>query len=177
MKLNRKHVVTGLAAAGLAAGALTVGGVAFGSTGPDLTSVASASATASPGPGTGSYGGMHGMWAGQQPVMTAAADYLGLTLPQLRAQLYSGQSLADLASARGKSVSGLKDAILAAMTSRINADTALSPQQKAAMISQAESHLDTMITMDMGHMGGPGAGEGMGPHMTGTGSPMGGMWQ
>ena len=112
------------------------------------------------------------MWSGQQPVMTAAADYLSLSLGQLRTQLQPGHSLADIARAQGKPVSGLKDAILAAMTSRINADTALTAQQKAAMISQVKSHLDTMINLDMDQM----PGTGMGSHMTGTGSPMGGMW-
>ena len=103
------------------------------------------------GPGAGNFGGMYGMWTGQQPVMTAAADYLGLSLTQLRTQLHAGNSLADIAKAQGKPVSGLKDAILAAMTSRINADTALTAQQKAAMISQVKSHLDTMVNMDMDH--------------------------
>lgn len=173
MKLNGKHVVTGLAAAGLLAGALTAGGVALASTGPAPASVASASATPSYGPGTGNCGGV---WSGQQPVMQAAADYLGLSLTQLRTQLHSGKSLADIARAQGKPVSGLKDAILAAVTSRINADTALTAQQKAAMISQARSHLDTMINTDMDHMPGTGMRAGMGSHMTGTGSPMGGMW-
>ncbi len=182
MKLNGKHMVTGLAAAGLAAGALTAGGVALASTGPApasaasasaaSASAASASATPSYGPGTGHCGGMSGIWSGQQPVMRAAADYLGLSLTQLRAQLHSGNSLAGIARAQGKPASGLKDAILAAMTSRINASTALTAQQKAAMINQVKSHLDTMINMDMDHM----PGTGMGSHMTGTGSPMGGMW-
>jgi len=177
MKLTRKHVVTGLAAAALAAGVLTAGGVALASTGPAPTSAISASATPSYGPGTGNCGGMYGMWSGQQPVMTAAADYLGLSLTQLRTQLQSGHSLADIARAQGKPVSGLKDAILAAMTSRINADTALTAQQKAAMISQVKSHLDTMINMDMDHGTGAGMGADMGSRMTGTGSPMGGMWR
>ena len=165
MKLTRKHVLTGLAAAGLTAGALTAGGVALASTGSAPTSAISASATPSYGPDTGVRGGMYGMWSGQQPVMTAAADYLGLSLTQLRTQLHAGTSLADIAQAQGKPVSGLKDAILAGMTSRINADTALTAQQRAAMISQVKSRLDTMINMDMGS------------HMTGTGSPMGGMSQ
>jgi hypothetical protein len=173
MKLTRKHIVTGLAAAALAAGVLTAGGVALASTGPAPASATSASATPSHGPGSGSCGGMYGMWSGQQPVMTAAADYLGLTLTQLRTQMHSGTSLADIATAQGKPVSGLKDAILAAMTSRINTDTALTAQQRAAMISQVNSHLDTMINMDMDHL--PGTGAGMGSHMTRTGSPMGGM--
>ena len=177
MKATRKHVLTGLAAAGLLAGALTAGGVAFASTGSAPISATSASATPSYGPGTGNCGGRYGMQAGQQAVMTAAADYLGLSLTQLRTQLHSGTSLADIATAQGKPVSGLKDAILAAMTSRINANTALTAQQKAARISQVKSHLDTMINMDMDHMPGAGMGTGMGSHMSGTGSPMGGMWQ
>jgi len=173
MKLTRKHVVTGLAAAALAAGALTGGGVALASTGTAPASAASAAAP-SYGPGTGNCGGVYGTWSGQQPVMAAAADYLGMSLTQLRTQLHSGTSLADIAEAQGKPVSGLKDAILAAMTSRINADTALTAQQRAAMISQVKSHLDTMINtdMDMDHL----PGTGMGSHMDGTGSPMGGMW-
>ena len=42
------------------------------------------------------------------------------------------------------------------------------------MINQVKSHLDTMINtdMDMDHL----PGTGMGSHMDGTGSPMGGMW-
>lgn len=127
------------------------------------------------GPGTGNCGGMYGMQAGQQPVMTAAADYLGLSLAQLRERLHSGTSLAGIATARGKQVSGLEDAILAAMTSRINANAALTAQQKAAMISQVKSHLDTMVNVDMDMDHQPGTG--MGWHMTGTGSLMGGMWQ
>jgi hypothetical protein len=113
------------------------------------------------------------MQAGQQPVMTAAADYLGLSLTQLRTQLHPGTSLADIAKAQGKPVSGLKDAILAAMTSRINANTALTAQQKAAMIDQVNSRLDAMINVDMDHV----PGSGMGWHMAGPGSPMGGMRQ
>ena len=114
---------------------------------------------------------MGGMWSGQQPAVKAAADYLGLYLTQLHTQLRSGNSLADIAKAQGKTVPGLKNALLAAMTSRINANTALTTQQRAAMISQAKDHLETMINMDMAHS----PGTGMGSHMTGTDSPMGGM--
>ena len=171
MKLTRKHVVAGLAAAGLVAAAFTGGSVALASAPPAPALAASASTTPSYGPGTGNRDGMHGMWSGQQPVMTAAADYLGLSLTQLRTQLQSGNSLADNATAQGKSVPGLKNALLAAMTSRISANTALTAQQMAAMISQAKGHLDTMINMDMPHS----PGTGMGSHMTGTDSPMGGM--
>jgi hypothetical protein len=176
MKLNRKRVVTGLAATGLVVGVLAAGGVALASTGATPTPATSTSAGPSYGPGTGHFSGMdgmHGMWSGQQPVMRAAADYLGLSLTQLHTQLQSGKSLADLAAAPGKTVSGLKDAILAAITSRINASTALTAEQKAVMLSHVKSHLDMMINMDMPHS--PGAG--LGSHMTGTGPPMGGIWR
>ena len=174
MKPNRKRVVTGLVATGLAAGALAGGGVALASTGAAPAPATSTPASPSYGPGSGHFGGMDGMggmWSAQEPVIEAAADYLGLSLAQLRGQLRSGNSLADIAEAQGKTVPGLKDALLAAMTSRISANTALTAPQRAAMISQAKDHLDTMINMDMPHP----AGTGMGSHMTGTGSPMGGM--
>jgi hypothetical protein len=89
MKLTTKHVVTGLAAAGLMAGALTAGGVALASTGSAPSFATSAPATSSYGPGAGNCG-TQGMRSGRQPVMTAVADYLGLSLTQLRTQLRSG---------------------------------------------------------------------------------------
>ena len=174
MKLNRKRMVTGLVATGLAAGTLAGGGAALASTGAAPAPATSTSASPSYGPGSGHFGSMDGtggMWSGQQPVMTAAADYLGLSPAQLRTQLHSGNSLADIATAQGKTVPGLKNALLAAMTSRISANTTLTAQQKAATISQAKDHLDTMINTDMPHS----PGTGMGSHMTGTDSPMGGM--
>lgn len=175
MKRNRKRVVAGLVTTGLVAGALAGGGVALASTGARPAPGTSTSAGAPHGPGAGYFAGMHGMhgmWSGQQPVMTAAADYLGLSLAQLRTQLQEGNSLADIAKAQGKTVAGLKDALLAAVTSRINANTALSAQQKAAVISEVKEHLDAMINADM--PGSPGAR--MGWHMTGRGWPMGGTW-
>ena len=111
--------------------------------------------------------GTYGMWSGQQRVMQAAAGYLGLSQAQLRVQLQSGKSLADVAKSQGKRVSGLKDTILAAMTSRINANTTLTADQKAAMLSHMSSHLGAIINMDM-----PGMG------MSGTNWPSGmGMWR
>jgi hypothetical protein len=164
MKLTRRHVVTGIAAAGLVVGGLTAGGAALASGGPAPALAATASATPSHGPGTGYCGG-YGMQAGQQPVMTAAAGYLGLSLTQLRAQLHAGSSLADVARAQGKPVPGLKNAIQAAMTSRINANTALTAQQRTALIDQVKSHLDAIINMD--HEPGAGLWWGLGPHMAG----------
>jgi hypothetical protein len=158
MKLTRSRVVSGLAAGGLAAAALAGGGVALASTGTAPAPATSASSAPSWGGCAGQFGGMHGMWSGQQPVMKAAADYLGLSQDQIWAQLQSGKSLADVAKAQGKPVSGLKATILAAMTSRINANTTLTADQKAAMLSHLNSHLDAMINIDMDIDHSPGMG-------------------
>lgn len=172
MNRNRKRLLAGLAATGVLAGGLTAGGVALASTGPAPAAAAATAATPAGGPCHGGPVGMHGMWSGRQPAMTAAADYLGLTQAQLHAQLQSGKSLADLAKARGKSVSGLENAILTAMTSWINSSTTLSATQKAAMISQLKSHLGTMVNDTF--PGGPGMHRGDSPDWD-HGSPMGGM--
>ncbi len=174
MKLNRKHVVTGLVATGLVAGALAGGGAALAATGPAPAPATSATAEPFHGMGASHFGGMHGMRSGQQPGLAAAATYLGLAQAQLRDQLRAGKSLTDVAVAQGKPVSGLKDAILAAMTSHINASSALTADQKAAMLSQMKSHLDAMASMTYP------SGEGMsrmGSPMSGMGSSMSGMSQ
>ena len=44
--------------------------------------------------------------------LSAAANYLGLSVPQLLQKLANGQSLADVAKAQDKPVDGLKKAIL-----------------------------------------------------------------
>ena len=147
MNMNRKHVLAGLAATGILAGAAAGGGVALASARTPATTATTAAATAAQ-PAFGwcdGPGGMHGMRYGQQAVLTAAADYLGVSQTQLVSQLQAGKSLADVATAQGKSVAGLKDAILAAMTSRINASTGLSAAQKADRISEVNSHLDAMV--------------------------------
>ncbi len=141
MNINRKHMVAGLAATGILAGAIAGGGVALASARAPATATAAQPAFGwCDGPG-----GMHGMRYGQQTALTAAADYLGVSQTQLVSQLQAGKSLADVATAQGKSVAGLKDAILAAMTSRINASTGLSTAQKAEQISEVKSHLDAMV--------------------------------
>lgn len=161
MKLNQKHLATGLVAGTLAAAALAGGGVAVAAASGAPAPAASASAGPSAGY-TGDFAGMSGMWSGQQPVLGAAAAYLGLSQAQLRAQLQAGNSLADVAAAEGKTVSGLKTAILAAVTSRINASTTATAGQKAAMIDQVKNHLDAMVDTDMGMGMGNFSGAGMG---------------
>lgn len=144
MNVNRKHVVAGLAVTGILAGAVAGGGVALASARTPAPTAPTAAAQPAAGWCDGP-GGMHGMRYGQQAVLTAAADYLGVSQAQLVSQLQAGKSLADVATAQDKSVAGLKDAILAAMTSRINASTGLSTAQKAERISEVKSHLDAIV--------------------------------
>jgi polyhydroxyalkanoate synthesis regulator phasin len=61
------------------------------------------------GPG---FGGPHR--GGHLGDLDAVASYLGVTEDQLRTQLQSGKTLADVAKAQGKSVDGLIDALVAA---------------------------------------------------------------
>jgi len=177
MKLNRRQALAAVAATGVASGALAFGGVALASTSSARSPAAAAAAvaatpavTATPQPasgrcdgGPGGAGFGYGMLAGQQ-VMKATAAYLGLSQAQLLSQLRSGKSLAEVATAQGKSVSGLKNAILAAATSQINASTTLSATRKANLISELKSHLDAIV--NGAYPGGPG-----GPGMRGMGFP------
>jgi hypothetical protein len=111
------------------------------------------------------------MWGGQ-PVFTAAANYLGLSQAQLRGQLLAGKSLAQVTTAQGKSVSGLKSAIAAAVTARINADSRLTAAQKTALIAEMKSHIDAMVNAT--HSVGPGT-RGTDMPMRDSGAAPGGM--
>ena len=148
MVLNRKRVLAATAAAGIAVGALAGGGVALASMASpaDLLVTATATAAASSWP-DGGCGDMGRMWPGHHSVVKAAADYLRLSQAQLRSELQSGKSLADVARAQGKPVSGLKITILGAITSWVNSSSALSAGQKAAIISEVKSHLDAIVNM------------------------------
>jgi hypothetical protein len=145
MNVSRKRVLAGLAATGVLAGAMAAGGVAIASTGSARTPAATTAAQPASSWCDGGPGDMRGMWSGQQPVLTAAAGYLGVSQSQLLSQLQAGKSLADVAKAQNKSVTGLKNAILTAMTSRINASTGLSAAQKTAMINEVKNHLDAIV--------------------------------
>jgi lambda repressor-like predicted transcriptional regulator len=57
----------------------------------------------------------------QRGLVGAAAGYLGLSQAQVRAQLRSGKSLAQIATADGKSVEGLKAALLATFKAKVAA--------------------------------------------------------
>jgi hypothetical protein len=72
----------------------------------------------------------HGPFGGH---MSAAADYLGLSVPQLLQGLSSGKSLADIAKAQDKSVDGLKKALIA------DAKTALDSAVEKGFLTEAQA--------------------------------------
>jgi len=80
--------------------------------------------------------------------LPAAAHYLGLTTPQLLAQLRSGKSLAQIATARGKSVSGLEQAIMAAEKARLSRAVAnghITQAQEQKLLSRLSARIDRLV--------------------------------
>jgi hypothetical protein len=113
------------------------------------------------GRGHGHHGpGLHG-----PELFDAAASFLGLTEAELRAQLESGKSLADVAEAVGKTVAGLKAALVdAAETKLAEAVEAgrLTDAQRDEALERLEERLDDVI-----------AREGLGPRERGDHRPAG----
>jgi hypothetical protein len=86
-------------------------------------------------------GGPHGH-------LSAAADYLGLSAPQLLQKLANGQSLADVAKAQDKSVDGLKKAILADAKKGLDQAVKngfLTEAQAKDALDALQSHLDDIV--------------------------------
>jgi hypothetical protein len=156
MKLSRKNVTVGLVSLAVVGG-LAGGGIALAAGNDPAPTLSSASTS-------GHCGGMYGSMFGKNSPMAAVASYLGLSQADLHRQMDAGKSLADIAKAQGKSVSGLKNAMVTAMKRNLDANTRLSAKQKADILEEMQSHLDAMLTMthssgmdmdDMGsHMGG-----------------------
>lgn len=77
-----------------------------------------------------------------------AADYLGLSEAQLREQLQDGKSLADVAKAQNKDVAGLKAALKAKATARLDEavkDGHLTEAQKTKILAEIDDRLDDVI--------------------------------
>jgi hypothetical protein len=87
-----------------------------------------------------------GFFGGQ---LSAAADYLGLTVAQLRDKLANGQSLADVAKAQGKSLDGLKQAIRDAAKKQLDkavSDGLLTAAQEKDILDRLDQHLDEIVS-------------------------------
>ncbi len=115
----------------------------------------------STGPPAGGHGGPGGPGGG--PATKAIATYLGLTSDQIRTQLQSGKTLAQVATAQGKTVSGLEDAIVADAKTHLDAAVAagkLTAAQETSMLSDLQSHVADMVNSTGPPAGGPGGGPG-----------------
>jgi hypothetical protein len=87
---------------------------------------------------------------------SAAADYLGLTVPQLFQKLGNGQSLADVAKAQHKSVDGLKKAIVDGVKKDLDQAVKngfLTEAQAKNALSELQSRIDDIVN---GTFPGPG---------------------
>ncbi len=95
------------------------------------------------GPGFG-FGHHDGHFGG----LDAAAKYLGLSETELRSRLESGKSLAAVAKAEDKSVSGLVDAMVSDAKTHLDADVKagrLTQSQEKQMLSDLKSHLTDFV--------------------------------
>jgi hypothetical protein len=168
MKVNRRGMLLGIAGLGV--------GVVLGGVG--IAQAATDAPTGTPGATTApawGWGGMHGYGVGAGSCLSGAAKYLGLSDADLQAQLQAGKTLAQVAADKGKSVDGLKDAMLAAAKSNLDANTTLTAEQKTDRLEQLKTWYDTMINQvhepgtGMGRGHGTGRGHGhMGGFMHGT---------
>ncbi len=98
------------------------------------------------GPGFG-HGGLHGFGFGVH--LNVAAAYLGLTEDALRQKLAAGHTLAQIAQATdGKSVAGLKQALLDAATKQLDqavTDKRITADQEKTILADLTSRLDDLI--------------------------------
>ena len=88
----------------------------------------------------------------------SAAEYLGLSEDELHEQLRDGKSLAEVAEAEGKSVDGLKQAILAGAKSGLDEAVAaerLTQEQADAIYERLQGVIDDLVN---GTLRGPGGG-------------------
>ncbi|MGH3065310.1 MAG: hypothetical protein ACRDOF_03320 [Gaiellaceae bacterium] len=118
------------------------------------------------GPGLGHHGFGH---LGHFGSLDAAADYLGLTEAELREQLQD-KTLADIAKARGKAVSGLVQVLVSAAEKAIDeavADDRLTKEQATELKSGLQDRIEQLVN-------GEHRGRGFGFHhefRSGDGSP------
>ena len=110
--------------------------------------------------------GLHANGFGVRGTLGAAASYLGLSDAQLLSDLRSGQTLAQIAKARGKSVAGLQQAITAAIKARLDKAVAagrITQAQENKILSRIGRGLDRPLLRLAPRLGGWGPGEGVAP--------------
>ena len=112
------------------------------------------------GPGFGHRGGLHHVGD-----LDAAASYLGISEANLRNALEDGKTLAEVAKARGKSVAGLVDALVAAAKAELGAAVdagRLTDAQRDSMLTGLKARITSLVNGER-PAGGPGFGPPPGP--------------
>src|SRR5829696_8196391 len=97
--------------------------------------------------------------------LDAAASYLGVTEEQLRTEIASGKSLAEVAKAKGKPVDGLVDALVADAKTKIAAAVTagrLSQGEADRLTASLEEHVTELVNSNIAPRVGPGRGFGFG---------------
>ena len=92
------------------------------------------------------------------PGPAVIASYLGLTPAQLREQLRAGKTLAQIAVAQGKSVSGLEDAIYADVQAHLDqavANGRLTSAREQAILARLKARLDDLVNRSLPAIGRP----------------------
>jgi hypothetical protein len=109
------------------------------------------------GPAHGSFE-HHEMFGG----LDSAATYLGVSEDELRSELESGKSLADVAKAKGKSVNGLVDALVADARKHLDAEVSegdLTQDQADEILSRLQEGIKAMVNGERpSGLPGPGFG-------------------
>jgi len=93
------------------------------------------------------FGGLHGEF-GHLGKLDAAASYLGISEDQLRTELEGGKTLAQVAQAHGKSVTGLVDALVAEAKKHVDAAVAagrLTKSQADQMLNDLRDRITSMV--------------------------------
>jgi hypothetical protein len=89
--------------------------------------------------------------------LDAAASYLGVTEAALRTSLSDGSTLADIAKEKGKSVDGLKNALVAAAKADIAQavkDGRLTEAQQTKLLADLSDRIDSLVNGELGlHVG------------------------
>jgi hypothetical protein len=99
-----------------------------------------------PGPRGFGFGFRLGFGPGRS--LDTAAQYLGLTDKQLRTQLRSGKSLAQIAKSQGKSLSGLESAIRSAVKARLDKmvqNKRMTAAQENQFLQQFDKSLPSLV--------------------------------
>ena len=92
--------------------------------------------------------GFKGLHIEGGPGLDGAADYLGLTEAELHERLRNGQTLAEIAEAEGKSISGLKQALVAAAKDRLDQaveDGRITAAQRDELLERIEAKIDALV--------------------------------